>query len=77
MNQFLNRTTYLFIYLFIYFISCWNEVELQQYGTVLEIGYMSEDEDNEDRNGWCHLKLEWQADEIMDISWNIKESTQR
>ena len=52
-------------------------MELQQYGTVLEIGYMSEDEDNEDRNGWCHLKLEWQADEIMDISWNIKESTQR
>ncbi len=36
--------------------------ETKQYAPVLNINYMSEDEDLSDGEGWQHLKLTWRAD---------------
>ena len=43
------------------------EDEYQKFGPVLKIDYMSEDADASDGDGWCHLKLNWRADEVTKL----------
>ena len=43
------------------------EDEYQKFGPFLKIDYMSEDMDASDGDGWCHLKLNWRADEVTKL----------
>ena len=38
--------------------------ERERFGRVLKVEYMSEDEDAENGEGWCHLKLNWRSETV-------------
>ena len=38
--------------------------EKEKYKAVLNVSYMSEDDDMTDEEGWRHLKLTWRADDV-------------
>ncbi|XP_028417944.1 uncharacterized protein LOC114544589 [Dendronephthya gigantea] len=38
--------------------------EQEEFGAILKVGYMSEDEDDTDGEGWRHLELPWRANNV-------------
>jgi hypothetical protein len=40
------------------------EEEQEEFGAALKVEYMSEDADASDGEGWCHMKLNWRADDL-------------
>lgn len=38
--------------------------EKQKFKSMLNVNYMSEDDDVTDEEGWCHLKLTWRANDV-------------
>jgi hypothetical protein len=43
------------------------EAEQEQFGAVLKIEYMSEDDDDPNGEGWCHLRLNWHAEKVSEF----------
>lgn len=40
------------------------EKEQEEFGPILKVEYMSEDEDDTDEEGWRHMELSWRSNDI-------------
>jgi hypothetical protein len=43
------------------------EAEQEKFGAVCKIEYMSEDDDDPNGEGWCHLRLNWRAERVSEF----------
>jgi hypothetical protein len=43
------------------------EAEQEQFGAVLKIEYMSEDDDDPYGEGWCYLRQNWRAEKVSEF----------
>ena len=52
------------------------EEEIRQYESVLNIKYMSEDENVADGEGWHHLKLTWRYDDVTNFFYELDKRSE-